>query len=280
MRSVVWGLLDPGCSVRVVVVTALAIDEGDSLGTTDNSAVRSALVQVFLAPASLDDALAAQGRLARSVLRWGRTAASSASSGTSGGIEISIGRRIADPIDHVLRDRRYLLDDTVGAYIEIACADAEPDRGIRLVAGLATALDGLVDVSRSRVAVGGVHIVRPGDGPTVLFHWLRKRADISRESFHEYWAGGHTRHSSELTASFGYRQLHVDAEWTKRAADASRLPAADFEGVAMTRSADPDAYVRHMTSTAASKGMGDNATFVDVDRSPYITLWNVAAVTA
>ena len=76
-----------------------------------------------------------------------------------------------------------------------------------------------------------------------------------------------------------YRQLHVDPEMTRVAAAAAGLPPADFDGVAMTRSIDIAAHTAAISGAAASSGMGDNATFIDVGRSPYLTLWELQAWT-
>lgn len=246
------------------------------MDATADAAESNLVVQVFLTPHG--DAAEGRVELDRCVHRWLLDSRLTSSARST----VSVGRRVHDPARRILEEKGYQFEDQIGTYVEVEIHgvvrdDASADLATDLAAIVAS-MSRVLDARRCRMAAGRVDIVRPGGGPIVLLHWLRKRPDFTDAEFHSYWSGGHTRHSQRLDANFGYRQLHVDAEWTAGLAGAVGLPAADFDGVAMTRSIDLETYSTNMTSASASKGMGDNSTFVDVGRSPYSTLWELEVV--
>jgi hypothetical protein len=200
----------------------------------------------------------------------------SAAAGKAGPVRITVGRRGPDPAEAVLVERGHHYDHSSVAYAELIAPPGHHDDLEAALDGAADAFAGTVDPEQSYVAVGRVLSILEGGGPVVGLHWLRRRPDFTTDAFHEYWSGGHTTHSrSTLSGQLGYRQHHVDPGHSAAAARASGLRAADFDGVSITYSVDLDAHLRVMTGAGASRGMSDNATFVDVDHSPYLTVWHL-----
>jgi hypothetical protein len=114
-----------------------------------------------------------------------------------------------------------------------------------------------------------------GRGPYALLHPLYRAQGTSPEEFHEYWGGGHASKRAPIPELLGYVQHQVDLASSRRLGELIGLPPAEFDGVAQIFTACEPSYIRVMESRGAAGGVRDNATFVDVGRSPYLALWHL-----
>ncbi|HKA04251.1 MAG TPA: EthD domain-containing protein [Acidimicrobiales bacterium] len=114
-----------------------------------------------------------------------------------------------------------------------------------------------------------------GSGPIGLFHLLRRQGGLTREAFLDHWGGSHTRFSRSIPGLDAYIQHHVDPDASSSLARAVDIPPADFDGVAVTYTSSVSAHVELMSRSQTNAGVRDNETFVAVDRSPYVTLFEL-----
>jgi EthD domain len=189
------------------------------------------------------------------------------------GSRIAIGSRQADPVAPMFAQLGYPVDTRVVGYIEASALYSSEQTGAlqELVERVAPSCDFescVVAVSQSRVLISG-------RGPYALLHPLYRAQGTSPEDFHAYWGGGHAARRAPIPELLGYVQHRVDPESSRRLGQILGLPAAEFDGVAQIFAASRPSYIRVMESRGAAGGVRDNASFVDVARSPYLALWHL-----
>jgi hypothetical protein len=185
---------------------------------------------------------------------------------------VTSGRRIDDPARANMEASGLRFDDDLRGYLAAAL---EGDDARRHLADAVESLHNVVDRPPSRCAVSVRRPVIDGTGPIGLFHLLRRKPGLTAEAFLDYWGGDHTRFSRSIPGLNAYIQHHVDPHASSSLARDVDLPPADFDGVAVTYTSSVAAHVELMGRPRTNAGVRDNDTFVAVDRSPYVTLFEL-----
>jgi EthD domain len=202
-------------------------------------------------------------------------AAVSVESTSSVGGRIAVGAREADPAASMFAQHGYPVDARIAGYIE---ASGQAWDASEQIAALERMLDRLApacDREACPVAVSQTRVLVGGRGPYALLHPLYRAEGTSPHDFHDYWGGGHAAKRAPIPELLGYLQHQVDPESSRRLGQILGLPAAEFDGVAQIFTASRPSYIRVMESRGAAGGVRDNASFVDVARSPYLALWHL-----
>jgi uncharacterized protein (TIGR02118 family) len=125
-----------------------------------------------------------------------------------------------------------------------------------------------------------------------LVFCLRRRPDLTREQFQEYWRGSHGKLGVSLADALGFRryvQSHTVSSPLNDALQRSRGGPPAYDGVVELWFEDVDAVQRTFSSPAgrdaARQLVEDEFTFVDVAASPIFVveetlMYDVATGTA
>jgi hypothetical protein len=142
----------------------------------------------------------------------------------------------------------------------------EPERlgAVLDVIAARLAIDGRLDHDRSSVVVGAELVVVPGEQPVMLAMALRRRDELSRAEFQQYWSTTHAALGRQVPGSQGYRQVHTDAAATDEARRVLALNGPDFDGVAVACYADRAAFLSIMANEAVVEQLlEDERKFID-----------------
>jgi EthD domain len=188
---------------------------------------------------------------------------------------IVVGSRQADPVASLFAEHGYPLDSGIAGYIEIPGETWDSSEEIGALEKLIERVDSVCDRESCVVAVSQSRALVGGRGPYALIHPLYRAEGTSPEEFYQYWTGGHAAKRAPIPELLGYVQHQVNPESSRRLGEILGLPAAEFDGVAQIFTASRASYIRVMESRGAAGGVRDNASFVDVARSPYLALWHL-----
>ncbi|SOD74671.1 uncharacterized protein (TIGR02118 family) [Jatrophihabitans sp. GAS493] len=114
-----------------------------------------------------------------------------------------------------------------------------------------------------------------GTAQVKLLFCLRRRADLTREEFQEYWQGSHGKLGVELADDLGfirYVQSHTLSAPLNDALQASRSAPPAYDGVVELWFESVEAVERTFSTpkgrAAARRLVEDESNFVDVSASP------------
>jgi hypothetical protein len=132
---------------------------------------------------------------------------------------------------------------------------------------LAPLLAGCVDTASSAAIAGIAHDITSGTERSRLVFSLRRRSDLTRAEFHDYWFNRHAAGPRERGQPSGYDQLHADEEASAAAAQAAGLAVSDHDGVALFKCAEFESKARAFHHPATLEALEDERRFIDHQRS-------------
>lgn len=166
---------------------------------------------------------------------------------------VSIGRRVEsgapgqEPYDAVA-------SEGLSNGVRLGGFDAVVELSLRTLPGRSAAaelfrhstdlLGGVIDPSRSSVAVGRLATIIEGSGPLRLVYCMRRLPTVTHQAFSDFWLHQHAT-VARLTAHIcAYFQLHVDVERSRAAAAGAGVALDEIDGIALESFEDMDRFVR------------------------------------
>jgi hypothetical protein len=132
---------------------------------------------------------------------------------------------------------------------------------------LAPLLAGCVDMAASAAIAGIAQDITAGTERSRLVFSLRRRADLTRAEFHDYWFNRHAAGPRERGQPSGYHQLHAEEEASAAAAQAVGLAVSDHDGAALFKCAEFESKRRAFRHPATLEALEDERRFIDHQRS-------------
>ena len=140
--------------------------------------------------------------------------------------------------------------------------------------GLAGRLEDLIHADLSGIVSGEARLISGSvGGPVRFLYFIRRKADLTHESFSRYWGEEHVKFGMKMPGILGYEQLHVAPDSSGAVARRAGFGISELDGVAILHLESVEVFLAESsTSSVGAQAIEDERNFVDGPNSVGISM--------